>query len=142
MRANEFTLSVWLNGPAWLSESEGHWPKAIAACIKVEDSSETSQVASLLPNKPLEIQWERCGSWTKLIHTVCYVLRWRRFNQNRGVISLDEYHHAEQIIFKLVQKEVFMTEYDALIIGKEWSSMSNIAQLCQSYCHSNILQFD
>ena len=65
MRANEIASSVWLNGPAWLSENVAHWPKAIAACIKVEDCSETSQVGSLLPNKPLEIQWERFGSWTK-----------------------------------------------------------------------------
>ena len=43
---------------------------------------------------------------------------------------MDEYHHAEQIIFKLVQKEVFMTENDALINGKESWSKSNIAQLC------------
>ena len=140
MRANEIASSVWLNGPAWLSENEAHWPKAIAACIKVEDSSETSQVVSLLPNKPLEIQWERFGSWKKLIHTICYVLRWRRFNQNRGVTSLDEYHHAERIIFKLVQKEVFMTEYDALFNGKESSSKSNIAQLCPFIVNQGIMR--
>ena len=87
-------------------------------------------MVTLLPNKPLEIQWERFSSWTKLIHTICYILRWRRRNQNRGVISLDEYHNAERITLKLIQKESFTTEYDTLVNGKELSCKSNIAQLC------------
>ena len=80
MRANEIASSVWLNGPAWLIENEAHWPKATTACTNVEDTPETSQVVTRLPNKPLEIQWERFSSWTKLIHTICYILRWRRRN--------------------------------------------------------------
>ena len=43
---------------------------------------------------------------------------------------MDEYHYAERITFKLIQKESFTTEYDALVNGKELSSKSNIAQLC------------
>ena len=168
MRANEIASSVWLNGPAWLIENEAHWPKGTAACTNVKDTSETSQVVTLLPNKLLEIQWERFSSWTKLIHTICYILRWRRRNQKRGVISLDEYHYAERITFKLSQKESFTTEYDTLVNGKEVSSKSNIAQLCpfidnqgimrasgrlskadfefdtkpQLFCHPNNLQHD
>ena len=130
MRSNEIASSVWLNGLAWLIENEAHWPKATAACTIVEDTSETSQVVTLLPNKPLEIQWERFSSWTKLTHTICYILCWRSSKRVRGLISLDEYQYAEQIIFKLVQKEVFTAEYDALINGKMLSSKSNIAQFC------------
>ena len=43
MRANEIASNVWINGPAWLSENEAHWPKAIAACTIVEDTSEKFQ---------------------------------------------------------------------------------------------------
>ena len=118
MRANKIASSVWLNRPAWLVENEAHWPKATAACTIVEDTSDTSQVVTLLPNKPLEIQWERFSSWAKLTHTICFILRWRSSKRVRGLISLDEYHYAERIIFKLVQKEVFTAEYDALINGK------------------------
>ena len=32
-------------------------------------------------------------------------MRWRRLNQVRGIISLDDYHYAEQVIFTLTQKE-------------------------------------
>ena len=64
MSANEVASSVWLNGPAWLVENEAHWPKATAASTIVEDISDTSQVVTLLPNKPLEIQWERFSSWS------------------------------------------------------------------------------
>ena len=95
---------------------------------------------TLLPNKPLEIQWERFSSWTKLIHTICDILRWRRRNQNRGVISLDEYHYAERITFKLIQMESFTTEYDTLVNGKEFSSKSNIAQLCPFIDNQGILR--
>ena len=130
MRANEIASSVWLNGPAWLVENEAHWPKATDACTIVEDTSETSQVVTSLPNKPLEIQWERFSSWTKLIHTICFILRWRSSKRVRGLISLDECYYAERILFKLIQKESFTTEYDALINGIELSSKSNIAQLC------------
>ena len=130
MTANEIASSVWLNRPAWLSENKAHWQKAIAACTIVEDTSQTSQVGTLLPKMPLEIQRERFSYWANLIHSICYKLRWRRFNQVRGVISLDEYHYAERLIFKLIQKEAFSTEYDALIKRKKFSSKSNITQLC------------
>ena len=66
MSANEVASSMWLNGPAWLSENEAHWPKAVPACTIVEETSETSQVVTLLTSKPLEIQWERFSSWTRL----------------------------------------------------------------------------
>ena len=130
MRANENASSVWLNGPAWLVENEAHWPKATAACNIVGDTSETSQVVTLLPNKPLEMQWERFSTWTELIHTICYVLRWRCSNRVRGLISLYEYHYAERITFEMIQKGSFTTECDTLFDGKELSSKSNIAQLC------------
>ena len=130
MRAIEIASSVWLNGTAWLVENEAHWPKATAACTIVEDTSKTFQVVTLFPNKPLEIQWGRFSSRTKLIHTICYILRWRSSNRVRGLISLDEYHYAERITFKLIQKESFTTEYGTLVNGKEFSSKSNIAQLC------------
>ena len=80
MRVNELASSVWLNGPAWLKEKEADWPKVTIERAIVEDTSETSQVVTLFPNKPLEIQWERFSFWTKLIHTICYILRWRRLN--------------------------------------------------------------
>ena len=56
MRANEIASSVWLNGPAWLRDNDAHCPKAIAASTMVEDASDTSQVVTLLPNKPFETQ--------------------------------------------------------------------------------------
>ena len=130
MRTNEIASSVLLNGLAWLVENEAHWPKATAGCTIVEDTSETSQVVTILPNKPLEIQWGRFSSWTKLIHTICYILRWRGSNRVRGLISLDEYHYAGRITFKLIQKESFTTEDDTLVKGKEISSKSSIAQPC------------
>ena len=45
-------------------------------------------------------------------------------------MSLDEYQKTERMIFKLVQKEAFPTEYAALTERKELSSKSSIAQLC------------
>ena len=35
MRANEIASSVWLNGPAWLSENEAHWLKALLRALKL-----------------------------------------------------------------------------------------------------------
>ena len=123
-----------------LVENEAPWPKATAACTIVEDTSDTSQVVTLLPNKPLEIQWERFSSWTKLFHTFCYILRWRSSNRVRGLISLNDYHYAEQIIFKMIKKESFTTEYDTLVNEKELSSKSNIAQLCPFIDNQGIMR--
>ena len=120
MRANEIASSLRLNGPAWLVVNKAHWPKATAACTIVEDTSETSQVVTLLPNKLLEIQWERFSSWIKLILTICYILRWRSSSRVGGLISLDEYHYAERITFKLIQKESLTTEYDSVVNGKSY----------------------
>ena len=130
MRANETASSARLNGPSWLSENEVHCPKTTAACTYTDGTSENSQVVTRLPNKPLEIQWEPFSSWTELIHSICYVLLWRSSNPVKGLISLDEYHNTEQIIFKLVQKEAFTTENETLIIKEELSSKLHIAQFC------------
>ena len=129
MRANEIATSVWLNGPAWLRENEAQWPKATTQRTIVEETLEIAQMVTLMPNKSLEKQWERFSSWTKLVHTVCYTLRCKNFNQLKGPISLDKYHKAERKIFKLVQKEAFPTEYAALTKKKELSLKSSFFQL-------------
>ena len=56
------------------------------------------------------------------------------------MISLDDNHYAEPIIFKLIQKEAFSTEYDAIIKGKELSPKSNIAQLCPFIDNQGIMR--
>ena len=84
-----------------------------------------------MPNKPLEIQWDRFSSWRNLDHTICYILRWKSLNQLKGPISLDANfvgQKAEQRIFKLVQKEAFPTEYAALT-EKKRSCLRNQALL-------------
>ena len=130
MRANEFATSVWLNGPAWLRKKEPLWPKATTQHTIVEETLEITQVVTLMPFKPLEIQWQRFSSWTKLVHSICYILRCKSLNQIKGSISLDEYQEAEQMMISLVQKEAFPTDYAALTENKELSSKSSIAQLC------------
>ena len=62
IRANEIASILWQYGPAWLRESEDQWPKATIKRTIVEDTLETTQMVVLLPNKPLQIQWERFGS--------------------------------------------------------------------------------
>ena len=140
MRANEIATSVWLNGPAWLRENEAQWPKATTQCTIVEDTLEITQVITLRPNKPLEVQWERFSSWRKLVHTICYIHRWKSPNQLQGPILLDEYKKAERMIFKLVQKEAFPTEYAALTERKELSSKSSIAQLCPFFDDKGLMR--
>ena len=93
-----------------------------------------------MPNKPVEIQWERFSSWRKFVHTICYSLHWKRLNQLKGPISLDEYQKAERMTFKLVQREAFPTEYAALTERKGLSSESSIAQLCPFIDDNGIMQ--
>ena len=53
---------------------------------------------------------------------------------------MDEYHNAEQIIFKLFQKEAFTIEFETLVNRKELSSKSNISQLCPSLDEQGIMR--
>ena len=130
MRVNEIVTSVWLNGPAWLRENEAQWPKFSTQRTVNEDTLGITQVVTLMPDKPLEIQWEIFSSWIKIVHIICYIIRWKSLNQLKGPMSLDEYQKAERMMFKLVQTEAFPTEYVAFTEKKEFSSKSSIAQLC------------
>ena len=67
-------------------------------------------------------------------------LRWRSSNRVGGLISMDEYHYAEQITFELIQKESFDSEYDTLVNGKNLTSISNIGQLCPFIDDQGILR--
>ena len=57
MRANESATSSWLKGPACPRENEAQWTKATTQRTINEDTLEIAQVVTLLPNRPLEIQW-------------------------------------------------------------------------------------
>ena len=84
-------------------------------------------VALLLQNKPIQIQWEKFSSWTLLVHTICYILRWKSLNQLEGPISLDEYQNSGA---NDIQKDASPTEYAAWTEKKESLSESNIVHLC------------
>ena len=56
---------------------------------------------------------------TKLVHTICYKLRWKGLNQDKGPVSLDEYQKAERKIPKVLHKDASLTEFVALTGKKE-----------------------
>ena len=79
----------------------------------VEDTFEIAQGVTRLPNKPLEIQWERFSSWTKLVHTICYILRWKPQSTYRTNF-IGRVPESRTNDIQIGSKEAFSTEYVAL----------------------------
>ena len=128
LRAKEVATRVWANGPDWLQEKDELWPKATIDFNTVENTSELSEDANVMPSKTLEIQWENFNSWRKLVNTLAYILRWRNRNLINGSISLEVYKKVEPIIFRLVQKKTFYFGYEELTDEKQLSSKPHVAR--------------
>lgn len=121
---------TWFEGPKWLLLPPADWPvKSFNRNIDCEDVSQeilvhlvTKEVVSSLYSLI-----EYFSSWSKLLHSTVYVLRFVRLLPIQDHISKLDLNKAERYLIRAVQKRHFNEEYKLLSTNRQ--VRSNIRRL-------------
>ena len=87
--------SEWLTGPAWLTKIEDAWPRApekLQFCIQ-EEQEPLMEAAVMEP----AFEWERFGSFKKMIRVLSFCLRWKKRNSGE-ILTVEELNAAKLAI--------------------------------------------
>ncbi|XP_055589277.1 uncharacterized protein LOC129741562 [Uranotaenia lowii] len=115
--------SRWFRGPQFLYHPEGEWPTDCK--ISIETTEELAECLHHFSARSFFqlIRWERFSSWQTLWRSVATILKFfdmlrakaKKVSYVMGPVTSEELTRAEDIIFKLVQKEVYFQELSALL---------------------------
>ena len=118
--------SVWIYGPAWLLKDEDNWPKPWCQETEIEAEQAISTVATETQvEQPFD--WNRYSSFNKIKNFIAYCMRIK--TRQKGPLKAEEFHQAEQILFRFVQTESFPNVSKSIANSKEISKTLNIAKL-------------
>ena len=125
LSVNDDKLTLWMNGPQFLSEPEETWPTTYPESAE-EEPLEIRKVAfhtTRHPESGLGKLFEHYSDWAKLTRAVAWLARFRdyfRTMRGRGTtvrvggLKVDELNRAEALIVRYVQVSAFPAEYAAL----------------------------
>ena len=112
--------SEWLTGPAWLTETEDAWPKAPEKLqFSIQEEQEPVMEAAVM--EPA-FEWERLGSFKKMIRVFSYRLRWKKRNSGE-ILTVEELNAAKLAVLKRCQKESFHDAYEKIYKGQPLTSI-------------------
>jgi len=117
-------LDIWWNGPLWLGKHEEYWPSrtfTTSKSVPEEKKKNPSHVLTATISASL-IDATRFSSYWKLVRTTAWVFRFlqnaRGKEKSAGEITATEIAAARMYWVRVVQKESFMAELEAL----QWNS--------------------
>ena len=130
------SCTLWLNGPAWLSEHSSILQNEADVTLSTPDEllSNSGPVSCLsAESSPVGIDFSRCGNFTKALNCFAWVLR---FVNNckplavkiSGPLSYKELEEAKIRLFFCVQREKYTQEITALTFGKSLPKGSAISK--------------
>ena len=111
-----------LKETGWLQTDEEKWPKPWCQGNEVEAQQATSNVATETKLDQL-FDWRRYSSFK----WIAYCMRFRL--KQKGPFKADEFHHAEQFLFRFVENESFPNFSKSITNSKEISKTLIIAKL-------------
>ena len=120
--------SVNLNGPAWLQADEEKWPKPWCQENELEPEQVTSTVATETILEQI-FDWRRYSSFNRIKNFITCCMRLRTRTKQKGTLKAEEFHQAEQIMFRFVQNESLPNVSKSIANSKEISKTLNIAKL-------------
>ncbi|XP_070068094.1 uncharacterized protein [Drosophila takahashii] len=130
--------SRWLSGPAFLRQPAGSWPQpepGVERDLDINDVEEVSSEFALVAANDFCISFQRFSSYTRLLRTTAWVLRFtRRCRRQRS--ELEEYgltaaecDAAENLLVRQAQREAFPDEMRATEDCKAVANGSDIRGL-------------
>ena len=112
---------LWFNGPSWLTQPDVNWPPSKFEIVEIPEKRPVVMNAAITTTDSL-ILFNKFSSLGKLTRVVAYcwlfyhkLSKGRKFETN---LSIDELEHATNSIIKLLQREVFREEVNALKSGR------------------------
>ncbi|XP_062535483.1 uncharacterized protein LOC134204724 [Armigeres subalbatus] len=147
MSVEDFLQSEdWKHGPSWLAHQQSSWPISNLPAVS-EDILETkSVVASIQTITSINPWFLRWSSYTRLLHTVGYCLRFvtrtRSKARTQSIASLtgieldaqsltvQELVNANALLIRLAQQDVFGDEIKDLQRGNTVMKKSPIRRMC------------
>ena len=120
-RNNPTTDSGLLGVDVWVSLPNVEFPsETFVESISIDNQNE--EISQL-------IDWRRFSSWSKLVNTICYVMRFLQKSKIKGKLTVDEIEKSEAVIFKLTQKEEFQCDVKELTKNLSVKQNSRLIQL-------------
>lgn len=146
-------LSVWWNGPSWLSRHENEWPDTVNRALDCnEENTETkiNKISALCTTASDINIINRYSSFGKLLRVVAYCLRFktncsRKINKTGercrqiGNLSAEEIKIAKTSLIKVVQRNEFANEIKSMLNGEAISSKSKLFRLRPFLDKNNII---
>lgn len=114
--------ALWIKGPKWIANKAEwpNWTRNVENCNTFSTITEESMDAEIHVPKPSCIQIEKYSSFSKLVRTTAYVLRFirnlktRKSERTIGILSIQEIGEAENTLIRNVQQTTFELEIDSL----------------------------
>ena len=101
---------MWLHGPQWLTRTD-LWPvERLTSTGTVEEV----RVQAVLATPDEQKWWTRLSRWTRVVGMVARILSWKYRHEMKRKIR----QRAEQIIFKIIQRECFPQELTSLMANQ------------------------
>ena len=111
---------MWLHGPQWLTRTD-LWP---AEHLTSTGTVEEVRVQAVLATPDEQKWWTRLSRWTRVVGMVARILSWKyRYEMKRKIRQ-----RAEQIIFKIIQRECFPQELTSLMANQRVQRDSRLLQ--------------
>ncbi|XP_071631880.1 uncharacterized protein [Temnothorax longispinosus] len=120
---------LWWHGPHWLT-SECPWPAKMEEPETVLPELKSTAV-TLVMNETSNVLM-RFSTYSKLKRVIAQCMRWKQNalgTKRTGPFIVEELDEAEKIIARLVQRDIFSQDYEALVAGRNLSSKSKLRAL-------------
>ncbi|XP_062709631.1 uncharacterized protein LOC109432424 [Aedes albopictus] len=113
----------WFHGPSFLYEPEAAWPVQRSVNQTKEELRSNILLCHLAPQTDIPIEISRFNSWTKLQRSVAFVFRYvdncsrkrKQESMQLGVLTQTELEKAEELLWKIAQKDAFPEEISILV---------------------------
>ncbi|XP_074030835.1 uncharacterized protein [Leptinotarsa decemlineata] len=120
--------TCWLRGPDWISLTEENWPVSDlkVVCEQIPERK-VFLTKETVENHPLYELILRCSSWSHILRTTVYVLRFLKILPRSRTISATDLWKAELRLIKIVQHKHFHQDIER--ISKNMNCSTRLCKL-------------